>query len=43
MENEVNKYAELLISMSTDYLLGNIEMEHYVNMIHTISNTLKSK
>ena len=28
-KTETQKYAELIISMSTDYLLSNISEEHY--------------
>ena len=42
MKTETEKYAELLISMSTDYLLGKIDEEHYKNVLEmTINNMNK--
>ena len=32
-KTETQKYAELIISMSTDYLLGKISEEHYKNTL----------
>ncbi len=47
MDNEtLNKYAELIISMSTQYLLGNLDAETYkinLDMISKIvNNQIKS-
>lgn len=39
-KDELNKYAELLISMSTDYLIGRIEESHYINMIQLVSDKI---
>jgi hypothetical protein len=40
MNDETQKYAELIISMSTDYLLGKITEEHYKNMVQLTVNKL---
>jgi hypothetical protein len=37
-EQEKQKYAELLISMSTDYLLGKITESHYKSMLKMVVN-----
>lgn len=39
-KNELEKFAELLISMSTDFLLGKITEDHYKNMIDMINRRI---
>ena len=44
MDNEtLIKYAELLISMSTDYLLGKIDSKTYKMNIDVINNAVNEK
>ena len=40
---ETKKYAELIISMSTDFLLGKIDEEHYKNVLDMTVNMLLDK
>lgn len=41
MKSEQERYAELIISMSTDFLLGKIEFSHYATTIDLINTNLK--
>lgn len=41
-DSQVLKYAELLISMSTDLMLGRITREHYCNMVAMVSDKLNA-
>jgi hypothetical protein len=38
---DYTKYAELLISVSTDYLLQTISQEHFISMISLIESKIK--
>lgn len=40
---EIEQYAKLLISMSTDYLMGGLEKQHYCNMVALISDKMNGK
>lgn len=42
MKDETTKYAELIISMSTDFLLGKIGEQHYANTLLMIAQQLFS-
>lgn len=39
----LQEYAKLLISMSTDFLLGSIDEDHYKNMINTLNRDINPK
>lgn len=41
MKTELQKYAELLISMSSDFLLGKISESHYIDMLTLINTNIK--
>ena len=41
--SETKKYAELIVSMSTDYLSGKINEDHYKNMLNIIVKKLDKK
>ena len=44
MKSETKLYAELIIGMSTDFLMGTITEEHYKNTIEmTVKNLVKYK
>jgi hypothetical protein len=38
---EEEKYAELIISMSTDFLLKKIDFSHYANTLDMINNKVQ--
>lgn len=40
LDNKIEGYAKLLMSMSTDYLMGGLETEHYCNMVALISDQM---
>ena len=42
-DKEFNKYVELIISMSTDYLLGEITKDTYLSNLKMIQEQLKEK
>ena len=41
MKSEKEKYAELIISMSTDFLLGKIDFNHYTNTLDIINTNIQ--
>ncbi len=41
MNKEIKKYAEMLISMSTDYLMGNYDEKLYKNMVNMANDKIK--
>lgn len=40
LDNKIEGYAKLLMSMSTDYLMGGLETQHYCNMVALISDQM---
>lgn len=42
MKSEEEKYAELIISMSTDFLLGKINFNHYSKTLDMINTNIQN-
>lgn len=41
MKSEEEKYVELIISMSSDFLLRKITFDHYANTLDNINNHIQ--
>ena len=41
MDEKIKQHAETLISMSTEYLMGNYDEKLYVDMINIFGNIMK--
>lgn len=41
MKSEEEKYAELIISLTKDFLLGRIDFNHYADTLDTINKNIQ--
>jgi hypothetical protein len=42
LDIETKKYAELMISLSTDFLMNKINFPHYKNMVNTANENIQN-